>query len=255
MFSCCSQPHTGEQVDLPQMTENRETAMRENPEALMSLPFAELASAPEAAKVVVFLTEASELEIAMPRCSNGGVGVTTSLWPVGLQVIGLGDSGQPAQLDSSQQPELMLYDFIIAVGTTNLRAGPEAMQRALSARGPHNTVTLKVVRPARRTVTLQKEAKVGLKLGYQAEAMCLRVKEVVDGAAMELNDSLAAGTMDHLVGSVEGVQCSVKQAQIQVNDFILSINGTTGVAETLCQAMRDAAALEMVMLRLPAGSD
>lgn len=259
---CCNNAAAGGAGDdLPKVTELGVSRTGENPDALMSLPFAETAAkeggaqAEEAPKMVMLLRDASQFHITVEGGSDGGLaGVTTSRWPVGLQVTNVPEAKANGRGQDDEQAQLQKFDFILTVGSTEPKAGPEALQRALQ-RGK-GSLLLKVARPAMRRITLPKENRLGLKLGYEAESVCLRVKEVTEGAAMAFNEKLSAATteeVEELIGAAEGVWMSSPEcAQIQPQDFIQRVNGKGGGPEALCQALQEAtASLELVVLRLP----
>jgi len=267
MFNCCctnNAARSGQADDLGKILDIRDGGDSANDEADLSslVPGSLLASLDEAAaraggkaaadagpRSVTLLSECIEFEQLLERNTDGSVGVKISMWPVGLQV----QHALRATVVGSPPATMEKHDFIVAVGGVNVSSGVEGLQRALGSTAARSspTVEMRIVRPSRRRVLLEKRDRVGLKLGYQGESTCLRVKEVVDGSALDFNKRMDEAGAYELVGSeVPGYTLAPQDAKIRVNDFIESVNGIVGNAESLCKAMKDATELELGMLRL-----
>lgn len=170
-----------------------------------------------------------EATVTMTKGVHPGIGMDLSEGPY-LRVCKVEEVG-PVPTYNTQAHEaehIRVGDFIVEVAGASGDA--RQLMLALHTDGP---VKLSVRRPVYFTVKVDKQGgSLGLDLSYQARSTSAVIKQVFPtGAVAKWNASAAA------------------DVQIKPDDFIISVNGTSGTSRQLVQAINESQIVELHMAR------
>lgn len=186
-------------------------------------------SVPEEAKPI--------FECTLER-SNGKFGITCDYWAKSIQVVGISSASSSTQAYNANAPEhrrVCKHDFITMVN------GERSVEKMKALLQREHVVTLQIAHPERRRLKVVKaehQGKLwGLKLLYQAStSTCLCVTEVKEGVFRAYNASASSFL------------------RVEAEDFIEEVNGVTESSKQMFEELKDALAVELVLLKLPKGS-
>jgi len=174
------------------------------------------------------------LEVRVGSSDSGVWDAALDPWPHGVEAVQLIGPTLPDCFSEHNQsaPKWMRVEL----GDLIVRANEEA-----TARGMYEEVrsgralVLTVARPERVQAKLLRSDKPwGLSMTYQVEVSeCARIRSIQEGGTFWLHNQSGIGP------------------EVKLEDFVHTVNGTTGRAEALAEAMRSATSLDLTLLRLP----
>jgi len=182
------------------------------------------------------IREGPYLAIALEDVERGIIGADLDIWPNGAwQVVSIANQGAISKWNASHSDAkaIRVNDFIITVdGKHVVKEYPQAWEAYMKDGG--GILKLELVRPEFHTIKVSKGNNPwGLKLGYQDDSNCVRVKSIDQGLAVDTFNATAH-----------------EQERVVPGDFISSANGCTG-STSILKELQSKTEAEMLLFRIP----